>query len=89
MHTHRCSQDEVLSMQVLFQKQDISTGAPLNILLMGGGSEGFFGGLKFWPKGIFWVYEGKLLGFFLGHEKNTGIFFGIVTFISSNQQKRI
>ena len=41
-------------------------------------------GLKFWPKGFFWVYE-RHVDFF-GSRKNAGIFGGIVLFISSNQQ---
>ena len=40
-----------------------------------GGSEGFFGVWHFGQQGFFW-----------GRENNTGIFWGIVFFISSNQQ---
>ena len=46
---------------------------------------GIFLGLKFWPKGIFLVYE-RCSDFILGSRKNTGIFWGIVLFSSSNQQ---
>ena len=40
-------------------------------------------GLTFWPKGIFWESM-KDARIFLGRENNTGIFLGIVFFISSN-----
>ena len=49
-------------------------GAPL-IYFNDGGVRRIFLGLTFWPTGIF-----------LGRENNTGIFLGIVFFISSNQQ---
>ena len=51
-------------------------GAPLTYFNEGGGGvRTIFLGLTFWPKGIF-----------LGRKNNTGIFLGIVFFISSNQQ---
>ena len=49
-------------------------GAPLTYF-NDGGVRRIFLGLTFWPKGIF-----------LGRKNNTGIFLGIVFFISSNQQ---
>ena len=50
-----------------------------------GGIRRIFLGLTFWPKGIFFGFM-KDAGIFLGRENNTGIFWGIVFFISSNQQ---
>ena len=50
----------------------------------GGGILGIFLGLKFWPKGILASMNDARI--FLGHEKNTGMFLGIVLSISSNQQ---
>ena len=62
-----------------------SPGTHSHILLTGGeGSKGFFGIWNFGQKGFFWVYERRLD--VLGRKKSTGIFLGIVLFISSNQQ---
>ena len=59
-------------------------GAPLTYFNDGRGGPKDFLGLTFWPKGIFFgVYERRRI--FLGRENNTGIFLGIVFFISSNQ----
>ena len=50
-----------------------------------GGFQGFFWGvLKFLAKRDFFESM-KDAGIFLGREKNTGIFLGIVLFMSSNQ----
>ena len=62
-------------------------GCHSHSLLTGGGggrSEGFFGVWNLSQKGFF-LGVWKTRGFF-GSRKNTGIFWGIVLFISSNQQ---
>ena len=46
----------------------------------GGGVQGIFLGLKFWLKGIFWVYKDAGI-VFLGRHKYTGIFLHTVFFI--------
>ena len=63
-----------------------SPGAPLTYFTEGGGGGvlGIFLGPKFLPKGIFWgLWKMQI---FSGRGKSTGIFWGIVLFISSNQQ---
>ena len=51
----------------------------------GGGPKDFFGLTLFLAKRDF-LGSMKDAGIFLGRENNTGIFLGIVFFISSNQQ---
>ena len=60
-----------------------SPGAPLTYF-NDGGVRRIFLGLTFWPNGIFSGL--KDAGIFLGRENNTGIFLGVVFFISLNQQ---
>ena len=50
----------------------------------GGGSEGFFGSDILAKRDFFGSMKDARI--FLGRENNTGIFWGIVFFISSNQQ---
>ena len=71
-------------IDVLYWK-GLDPGAPLTYFNDGGGSEGFFWGLIFWPKGVFFGSM-KDARIFWGRENNAGIFLGIVFFISSNQQ---
>ena len=56
---------------------------PHSHILMTGGSDGFFWVWHFGQKGFFGSM--KDAGIFLGRENNTGIFLGVVFFISSNQ----
>ena len=71
-------------LKVLMLKQVACLGAPLTYFTdgEGGGVRVTFLGMKFWPKGISLVYERHRD--FLGCKKH--LFFGIVVFISSNQQ---
>ena len=58
---------------------------PHSHILLTEGSEEFFWVWNFGQKGFFWSMKDAVI-LFWGHEKNTGIFWGIVLFSSSNQQ---
>ena len=62
----------------------IRAQGPHSHILMTGGSKGFFGSDILAKRDFFGSM--KDAGIFLGRENNTGIFLGIVFFISSNQQ---
>ena len=57
---------------------------PHSHILMTGGPRDFFGSDILAKRDFFWSM--KDAGIFLGRENSTGIFLGIVFFISSNQQ---
>ena len=63
---------------------DLSTQGPHSHILMTGRSEGFFGSDILAKRDFFGSM--KDAGIFWGRENNTGMFLGIVFFVSSNQQ---
>ena len=66
-------------------KRELPSQGPHSHILMTGGSEGFFFGLTFWPKGIF-LGVWKTPGFYWVAKTTQGFFWGVVFFISSNQK---
>ena len=82
-----CGSESILvneTFGMIFETGRVSTpGTPLTYFNDGGGVQRIFLGLTFWPKGIF-LGSMKDAGIFWGRENNTGIFLGIVFFISLN-----
>ena len=75
----------IFAMKLLGIKTNLNPQGPhSHILMTGGGPKDFFGSDILAKRDFFGSM--KDAGIFLGHENNTGIFLGIVFFISSNQK---
>ena len=74
------------AMKLLGIKTNLNPQGPHSHILMtgGGGPKDFFGSDILAKRDFFGSM--KDAGIFLGHENNTGIFLGIVFFISSNKK---